>query len=178
MNKKKLILILTILIIVGVIICLIVNNITIEKNTNEAYKNYTPQEEISDTQSNQTSIVLYFLDKETQQIKSESKLIVSNELLQNPYKTIVENLLAGPKGENLESVFPENTRLLDASLSNNCVVLNFSEELLNIKDDTQKYNIINCMLNSLAQLNEVNSIKFFVNNEPSDKFNEEYSINS
>ena len=54
--------------------------------------------------------------------------------------------------------------------------LNFSEELLNFKDDTQKFNVINCILNTLKQLNEVNSIKILINGNSNDCFNEEYNI--
>ena len=114
------------------------------------------------------------LDKETQTIKSEGKLIDSSELLNNPYQLIVQYLIDGPQNENLQSVFPEKTRIIDAKLEKNCVILNFSEEILNYQDDTQKYNMINCILNSLTQLNEVNSIKFTINGETKNQLNEEY----
>ena len=58
MNKKKLILVFLFLIIIGVIAYFIINNITISKNEDESYLNYTPQEEISDEQSRETSISL------------------------------------------------------------------------------------------------------------------------
>ena len=74
----------------------------------------------------------------------------------------------------MQSVFPEKTRIIDAKLEKNCVILNFSEEILNYQDDTQKYNMINCILNSLTQLNEVNSIKFTINGETKNQLNEEY----
>lgn len=102
-------------------------------------------------------------------------MINTNDLLNNPYKEIVEKLIEGPTEENLIKVFPDNTHIIDAKLSNNCIILNFSEELLNFKDDNQKYNIINSLLNTLTQLNEVNSIKILINNEPNDKINKEYT---
>jgi len=175
MNKKKLILCLIVLILIGVVIYFIANNVSITKTTDEDYSNYTPEQEISDDQLNQTSITLYFLDKETNQIKSENHSINSSELLKNPYKAIVGKLLEGTNSENFESVFPENTRLIDANITNNCVILNFSDDLLKFKDDTQKYNIINVLLNTLTQLNEVTSIRILVNNEPVQGLNEEYS---
>ena len=177
MNKRKLITLLIVLILIGLIVYFIYTHVSITKTTNEEYSDYTPQEEISDEQAakSQTSIVLYFLSPETNELKSESRLIDANELLQNPYKTIVQNLLNGPTDEKLQKVFPENTRLIDANLTNNCVILNFSEEIQNFKDDNQKYNIINSILNSLAQLNEVNSIKILVNNNPIENMDEEYS---
>ena len=109
-------------------------------------------------------------------IKSEGKHIDSAVLLQNPYKKLVELLLDGPQTENLTKPFPDNTKILDASIENNCVTLNFSEELLNYTDDTQKYNIINTTLNTLTGLNEVNSIKILINNSASEKFEEEYTL--
>lgn len=174
MNKKKLILVFLVVIIIGVIAYFIINNITISKN--ESYLNYIPQEEISDEQLQETSISLYFLNPETNQLKSEGKLVNANDLLQNPYKFIVQKLIEGPSDKSLINVFPDNTRLIDASLQNTCVTLNFSDDLLKFKDDAQKFNIINSILNSLAQLNEVNSIKILINNEPHQGIDQEYSI--
>ena len=174
MNKKKIILILLILIIVGGIVYFISQNISIEKNPKDQYSDYTPQEEISDEQLKQTNVKLYFLDVGTNELKSQNKLVNSTDLLNNPYNTIVQKLIEGPDDETLQSVFPENTQLLDTSISNNCVTLNFSQELLNFQDDTQKFNIINSILNSLVQLNEVESIKILINNEPVDGLDQEY----
>ena len=175
MYKKILIIILILLIIIFSIFFIIKNN---QKNAsyNESSKiaEYTPEEEISPEQLRETILTLYFLDSETQNLKSEGKLIDSNKLLDNPYKLIIQSLIEGPTSDNLENVFPENTRIIDTSFNNNCISLNFSEELLNFKDDTQKYNIINSILNSLTQLIEVNSIKILINGNTNDKFNEEY----
>lgn len=172
--KKKSSVIFIILIIIGIIGYFLINNISITKTDNE-YMDYTPQEEISDNQNRETSITLYFLNPETDTLKPEGKTVNTNELLKNPYKVIVEKLIEGPSSSNLQNVFPENTRILDANLSNNCVILNFSEEFLNFKDDVQKYNIINSMLDSLTQLNEVDSIKILVNNETIDGLSQEYT---
>ena len=43
------------------------------------------------------------------------------------------------------------------------------------KDENQKLNIINCLVNSLTELNEVKSIKILINNEIHDEFKEEYT---
>lgn len=175
MNKKKIFLILLILIIIGLIIYFITNNISITKSQNDEYSDYTPQEEISDKQVNQTIVNLYFINKETNKLQSEGQLVNANELLKNPYKLIINKLLNGPSDKSLKSIFPENTRLIDANLNDNCVIINFSEELLNFKNDTERFNMINCLLNSLTQLNEVTSIKILVNNEIRDGIDQEYS---
>ena len=174
MNRKKLILLFVFVIIIGVLVYFVVNNISISKTSSDNFTDYTPQEEISDEQLRQTSIALYFVDKDSGELKSESIFIDSTELLKNPYKLIVQKMIDGPLNDGFISPFPENTKILDASLAGNCVILNFSEELLNYENDSQKFNIINSILNSLTQLTEVNSIKILINNEPHDGINEEY----
>lgn len=174
-NKKIILLIIAILIITGLAIFMIFKSKSREENAQEEISEYTPQEEISDEQMRETMVTLYFLNSSTKELKSEGKLINATELIKNPYKTIVELLIAGPNNTELVNVFPENTRILDAKIENHCVTLNFSEELANYKDDVQKYNIINSILNSLTGLNEVDSIKILINNKTNENFDEEYS---
>ncbi len=171
--KKKYLLLLLAFVIISFIVYFIFNHISITKNN--SYMNYTPAEEISENQSRQTTVLLYFLNPKTNQLKSEGKILNTNELLKNPYKLIVEKLIEGPTDETLQKVFPESTKILDANLSNDCVILNFSEEILNYKDNSQKYNIINSLLNTLTQFNEVNTIKILVNNEANDNISQEYT---
>ncbi len=175
MKKKNIFAIIAIIIIIGTVIyCVIQYNSTQESQTEEIGE-YTPEEEISEEQLRETILTLYFLNPETQNIESEGKLVDSSVLLENPYMQIVQYLIDGPKSETLQSVFPENTKIIDATIEENCVTLNFSEEILNYEDDTQKYNIINSILNSLTPLTEVDSIKFLVNGETNDALNEIYS---
>ena len=176
MNKKRVFLWIAVLVIVGLVVFFVINNVSITQTSDMDFNEYTPEEAISDEQLSQASITLYFLDKNSNELKSHAVMVNSKELLKNPYKTIVQKLLDGPDSENFVSVFPENTRLIDASLTENCVVLNFSDDLLKFSDDNQKFNIINSILNSLSQLTEVNSIRFLINNEPNDVLSEEYSM--
>ena len=152
-NKKLLFFLIFVLAIILILISFVVKKF--DSNSSENIEEYTPEEEISDTQLRETVVTLYFLDKNSNTLKSEGKLIDSVLLLQNPYK---------------ELVFPENTQILDAYIKNNCVTLDFSDEILNFENEDQKYNIINSILNTLSQLNEVNSVEFMINNEKNDVF--------
>lgn len=174
MKKNKKILILILLIIIIIILFLIFSNISFEKTDDNEISDYTPEEEISDEQLRETTITLYFQNVETGEIQPEGQLIDSNQLIKNPYLTIIQKLIDGPTSETLCKVFPENTRILEASIEENCVTLNFSEELLNYENDDKKYLIINCILNSLTQLNEVNSVKILINGEINENLPEEY----
>lgn len=178
-NKKTFILLILVLVIILFALYIIIknfNNETHNSEENNLYSDYTPEEEISSTQMRKTIVTLFFVDTTTNNLKSEGRLIDSANLLQNPYKQLVELLLKGPETTSLNKVFPENTQIIDATFESNCVTLNFSSELLNYTDDVQKYNIINSILNTLTQLNEVNSFKIVINNEKCDNFNEEYSL--
>ena len=165
------------LIVVVLIVIVSIATTSIQKTSDKSGLNdYTPEEEINSKELRETIVTLYFLDTTSNTLKSEGKIVDSSELLENPYKTIVQYLIDGPKSNLLSSVFPENIKILSATLDKNCVTLNFSEQLLDVKDDSQKYNIINSVLNSLAQLTEVNSIKLQVNGEIIDGLDEEYSV--
>jgi len=174
-GNKKLIIIICGLIILGISVFVIVNSRNNKNDVVGDILEYTPQEEISDEQMRDTKVILYFLNKETKELKSEGKLINAKELLENPYKKIVELLIEGPNSKDLAKVFPQNTRILDAKIEKRCITLNFSEEIVKFEDDVQKYNIINSILNSLTELNEVDSIKILVNNKTNEAFDEEYT---
>lgn len=175
-NKKILFLLIGVLIIILAILFFIIKNFKIENKTN--LSEYTPGEEISSTQLRETTVNLYFVDSSSGELKSEGKHIDSITLLENPYQELTKLLISGPETQNLVKVFPENTQILDAKLEKNCVVLNFSTELLNFTDEAQKYNIINSILNTLTTLNEVNSIKILVDNTLPEGFELEYTINT
>ena len=178
-NKKILFLLIFVLIIILISLFIIIKNFNKKDSDidSTSYSDYTPEEEISSEQLRETIVSLYFVDSENN-LKTESRLIDSADLLQNTYEYLINLLIAGPETATLNKIFPENTKLSSAKLEGNCVILDFSEEILNYKDDTQKYNIINSLLNTLTQLNEVNSIKITINNESSDKFDTEYFLHN
>ena len=176
MKNKKIFIILSVtLIIIGVTLFIIVRNYDVQNSLNEPISDYTPEEEISKTQLRQTSISLYYID-EAGNLKEERKLIDSKNLINNPYKELITLLIAGPTNSNLTNAFPQGTQILDASLQKNQVTLDFSSEILDFAEEKQKLNLINSIINTLGQLNEVKSIKIIVNNEESDIFDEEYTI--
>ena len=114
MKNKKIIIIFSVLFII-----LIVGGYFLIKNLRkdnieeqQIVEEYTPEEEISEEQSRQTIVSLYFTNKETKELEPEARLIDIKEILENPYEKIVNLLIEGPKDENKEAIFPENTKLL------------------------------------------------------------------
>ena len=175
-NKKILFLLLIVLAIIVVAIYFIIKSFNSSSSSN-TLEDYNPEEEISQKQLRETLLTLYFLENDSGNLKPEGKLIDSAELIKNPYVKMIELLIQGPADSKLKSVFPENTKILGAKVKNHCATLDFSQEITNFEGDAQKFNIINSILNTLATLNEISSIKFLVNGNTSSQFDEEYFVN-
>ncbi len=174
--KKKTIISIIIFIAIILGIYFIYKNIEIKKVENE-YQDYTPEEEISDSQTRQTKIILYFENIETGELETEIKLIDANLLIKNPYKELIDLLIKGPQSSNLKKLVPDGTRLNDVNIEKNCAIINFSEEFLNYENEEKKLKIINSIVNTLTNLKEINSVSFLINGEKNEKLNEIYLKN-
>lgn len=158
-----------ILFIVGIGI-LVVNNH--RKNKNNIIEEYTPEQEISDEQLRKTNIILYFCDASTGELATEIRQIDSKSLLENPERKLIEFLIDGPQDSNLSKLIPESTKLINAELKKGILNIDFSEEFINgqnlgIEKETK---IINSILNTVTQLNEIKGIKILINGEEGKKF--------
>ena len=172
MKKKFFIGLFLVLAIIGLIYMIIIN--TIFNKNEEIINEYIPEVEISDSELRKTLVTLYFLDKDGK-IKSESRLMDSKELLRNPYLVLINMLIEGPKDSNLSNSIPKGTKVIDANLNKNCVTLNLSKEFIdNAEGDViQKSNMINTIVNTLTELNEVRTVKFLIDGEENEGFEEE-----
>ena len=140
--------------------------VRINKNNQEnTYSEITPQEEISDKQLRQTIITLYFKDKESMKLEPEARQIDAKELLKNPYQILINLLMEGPKNEQLEKLIPEGTKLNNVEIENGIINIDFSEDFIkeqNLGKEKEEL-IINSILKTLVELNEVNGIKILIN---------------
>lgn len=176
MNKKKIIAILTLILIIllGVVIY---KNITIEKVKEDNNKDYTPQEEISEEQNRQTKVILFFENTETGELESEIKLVDSNKLINKPEKELINFLIKGPQSSNLKKIIPDGTVVHDVNVKNSCAEINFSTEFLEFGDEKNKLKIINSIVNTLINLKEINSVKFLINGEVNQMLDDVYMKN-
>ena len=161
------------LLIVGIGVFFIFRNIEIKKIENE-YQDYIPQEEISDEQSRQTKVLLYFENTENGQLEIETKIIDANLLIENPEKKLIEYLIKGPQNDKLKKLIPDGTILNDVKIENGCAIINFSNEFLNYENEENKLKIINSIVNTLTNLKEINSIKILINGKENENLLDEY----
>lgn len=131
---------------------------------------YTPEEEISEEQMRQTIVSLYF--KSGEDIVPEARLIDVKELLNNPYKEILNMLIEGPKNTNLEKTIPDRTKINKIEKQEDILIIDFSEEfVLNHKGGEKEENItINSIVNTITELTEINGIKILINGEENKSF--------
>ncbi len=175
MNKKIVLLFTILLIIIFVIGFFSIKYVKVKKE-NEQKEEYVPQQEISEEQLRETIVSLYFADKETNMLKPEARLVNVKDILQSPYNVLVELLIQGPKNDKLKCIIPENTKLISSTLEGECVTLDFSKEILNYskEDNKEKDNLINSIVSTLTELNEVNKVKFMVEGQTNEEFSKEY----
>ena len=183
MKNKKIIIIFSVIFIILVVVGYFLINYLRQKseeqnNTGEIVEEYTPEEEITEEQLRQTIVSLYFQNKETKELEPEARLVDIKEILNTPYDKIVNLLIEGPKDETKEKIIPDNTKLLKTSIEGDCLTLDFSQEFLNYnkEDEKAKENLINSLVNTLTQLNEVNNIKILINGAENEEFNETYTL--
>jgi len=133
MQNKKILMYAGIIVLILIILglgYLIYMNISFEKKEDIIFDEYTPEAEITDEQLRETIVTLYFMNIETGDLMAEARQIDAKELLENPYKKIVELLIDGPKNEELIKIIPEGTYINNISESNGIVTIDFSEEFI------------------------------------------------
>ncbi len=176
MKRKRLIAIITFLLIL-MLAFFVYKNISIEKKKDE-YQDYTPQEEISEEQSRQTKVTLYFENIDTGELETEIKVMDANILINNPEEELINLLIKGPQSSNLKKLIPEGTVLHDIKIEKSCAIINVSNEFLNYENEENKLKIINSIVNTLTNLKEIKSIKFLVNGEQNEKLSGVYVKNA
>lgn len=175
-NKKTIILIVVLLIFIGFIIFWVMSHKEPKVNNNETdFTEYTPQEEISNTQLRQTLVTLYFKNKETGDITPEARMIDSKVLLDNPYNELINLLIEGPKNESLEKLIPQGAKLNNVNIQKGIVYIDFSEEFTNVENlgAEEESKIIYSIVNTLTELTEVSGIKILINGEENKEFSDE-----
>ncbi len=175
MNKKYIMLIGIIIAIFTVVILVLVktNIIGIEVsketeenivNENNNSKDVVPEEEISDEQMRTSKIKLYFEGKDGA-LAEETRDVDVKELINDPYKTIINKLIEGPTDENNKKLIPDNTSINKAERVGDTLEIDFSSEYSSIldTDKNRKKLIEDSILKSVKELREINSIKILVN---------------
>lgn len=164
MKKNSFGIVLVVLILIISIVTYITYRHFNKKNTS---LEYIPEEEITEEQLRQTIVSLYYKNKETNKLMPEARLIDVKELCNNPYEKLVTLLLEDPKSEKLEKVIAEGTKINKVELKGDVIYLDLSKEFIeNQESDSYLEKLsIDSIVNTLTELNEVNSVKILIEGE-------------
>ena len=166
--KKKIIISIIILIIligIGVWYFFIMDN---EEQINEII----PEEEISEEQMRQTIVSLYFYNTDTKSLVPEGRLIDVKDLVEEPYKKLMELLIEGPQNTGLTKTIPDGTKINKIELKGDILYIDLSSEFIDNHSggEEQESATIYSIVNTMTNLTEVNSVKILINGEENKAF--------
>lgn len=161
--KKWIVIILVVLVVIICAILLFNTNVEVE---------YVPEAELEEVDLRKTMVTLFFENSENKELQKETRLIDSKELLLDPYSELLNMLIEGPESDSLQKVIPEGTKVLNVELIGNCLNINFSAEFVEnaSQDENDKKNCVYSIVNTMTELNEVNSVKILINGEETKGF--------
>lgn len=164
-NKKKIFIILGIIIILILIGLVILSKYSNKKKCKNIImeNEIIPEEEISDEQLRETTIMLFFVN-DNNEIASEIRTVDSKELLKDPYNKVATMLLSGPKTENLKSYIPENVKINGIQKKGETLIIDFSKEFVENQSDNVEIQglVISQIVDTMTQLTEINSVKILI----------------
>ena len=115
--------------------------------------------EFNETISYNNNINYIYLLNDNKLIRTS---IISNEEdTLNKVKEIINNLKDNNYNDKLKSIIPKDTKIIDLSLDNKLLKINFSKELLNISSNLEE-KLIESLIYSLTELDEIDSIMIFI----------------
>lgn len=169
MSKKIILSIIIVLILVGVGIWYF---FFYNQNTQSEENQIIPEEEISEDQMRQTIVSLYFYNNDTKSLASEGRLIDVKELLENPYKRLMELLIEGPQNTNLSKTIPDGTKENKAEIKGDILYLDLSKEFIenHAGGEEAESATIYSIVNSMTNLTEVNAVKILIDGEENKSF--------
>ena len=138
----------------------------------ETISEYKPQEEISDEQLRQSIVSLYFKNKSSDELMPEGRLIDVKLLLNEPYKTLMQFLIDGPKNEKLEKIIPDGTVINKIELKKDILYIDLSKEFIEKHEggENRESATIYSIVNTMTQLTEVNGIKILIDGKEDQQF--------
>lgn len=165
--KKGVIVALVVLIALMVGIFLFNANVEVE---------YVPEVEIEEADMRKTMVALYFQNAETRELQKETRLIDSKELLLDPYEELLKMLVNGPESDFLAKTIPEGTRILGVELVGDVLQVNVSKAFVENRpqDENEQRNCVNSIVNTLTELNEVSAVKFLIEGQEAEGFQEPF----
>ena len=169
MNKKIILIIIILAILIGVGVWYF---FYFSKNNEQQVNEIIPEEEISEEQMRQTIVSLYFYNESAKSLASEGRLIDAKELVEDPYRKLMELLIEGPQNTSLSKTIPDGTRVNKAELKGETLYLDLSKEFIENHQggEEQESITIYSIVNTMTNLTEVNAVKILIDGKENQAF--------
>ncbi|MGN0481758.1 MAG: GerMN domain-containing protein [Lachnospiraceae bacterium] len=122
-----------------------------------------------------TSLKLYFANDNGDRLTPQTIQVAYSKSV-NIEKVIVEQLIAGPNGNNLKATLPSDLTLLGISVKNGVCYVNLSSSMsssmVNVTAEVSIYSVVN----SLCELANINSVAITIDGKSDIKFRESISL--
>lgn len=108
---------------------------------------------------------IYLINRDGYLVKT--KILVDEEKIEDKVKKVINNLIKNNNSKSpngLEPLIPINTKLLNVSVDNDLVTLDFSKEILNVSDRYAE-KMLESIIFSLTELDKIKKINILVNGE-------------
>ncbi len=112
------------------------------------------------------TIVLYFPAKNGDSLIKERRSIEVQNTLSSE-KTVINELMKGPKNENAKSSIPEGTKLIGIETKDNVCFVNFSSDFISRSGTSSLETSLTLfsVVNSLCEIENVKSVQILINGE-------------
>ena len=135
------------------------------------------QVEITEVPKLDGKIVLYFKGNEAMKLEKEYRNVSMKRIAENMAKTVVEELLKGPTNEELHSLIPVDTKLLNIESQENTVILDLSNEFIEKQEgESNALLAIYSIVNSLTEITEIEQVKFLINGKEMERFKDYFEF--
>ena len=114
---------------------------------------------------------LYFVCADGDKLKGENVSVRYNSNM-SIEKVIVEELLDGPNGKDLQATFPADTKILSVSVKDSVCYVNFDEDFLKIPCTVDPNLMVYSLVNSIVEGGNVSKVQILVNGEANVKYQE------
>ncbi len=133
--------------------------------------------EITEVPKLDGKIVLYFKGNEAMKLEKEYRNVSMKRIAENMAKTVVEELLKGPTNEELHSLIPTDTKLLNIESQENTVILDLSNEFIEKQEgESNALLAIYSIVNSLTEITEIEQVKFLINGKEMERFKDYFEF--
>ena len=162
MIKRKYIIFIIIGIILLVSLILVIKQFVVINPKEEISNEYTPMQEIADSDLRNTIVTLYFKSKDSNTLVQEGRLIDVKLLLEKPYEALLQMLILGPEASSYERLIPEGTTINKTELKGDTLTIDLSKEFSANTGDMLNLTI-ESIKKTITSLNEVNDVIILIN---------------